>query len=93
MSDSILSNERRCFFCGETMNLHRHHIYGGTANRKISEKHGCWVYLCAKHHNMSNQSVHNDREMDLALKQICQKKMEKEITRDEFIRIFGKSFL
>ena len=92
-SKSLLSNEQVCYVCGCT-GVHRHHIYYGTANRKISEKYGCWVWLCPDHHNMSDAGVHFDKRLDLALKAECQERWEKEYgTREDFRRIFGKNFL
>lgn len=92
MPKSLLSNEKKCYVCGTTRDLHMHHIYPG-ANRKWSEKYGCWVYLCAPHHNMSNKGVHSDRKLDLRLKKECQQAFEKEHSRDEFMRIFGRNWL
>nr|DAO53810.1 MAG TPA: Recombination enhancement, RecA-dependent nuclease [Caudoviricetes sp.] len=95
MSKSIMSNERKCFACSSTYNLHRHHIYFGSANRKLSEQDGCWVYLCANHHNMSRFGVHTgNRALDIHLKQECQRKWEaKNGTREDFIKRFGKNYL
>ena len=42
---------------------------------------------------MSNNSVHYNRDMDLELKRIYQKEYEKNHTREEFIRLIGKSYL
>ena len=43
---------------------------------------------------MSNESVHQKWEMNLALKVIAQKKFEEvHGTREDFRRIFGKSYL
>lgn len=94
MAKSIISNERECFICKTTFNLHRHHVFFGTANRKKSEQYGCWVYLCGKHHNLSNAGVHFNKSLDMKLKQICQKKWE-EINgaREDFIRTFGRNYL
>lgn len=90
---SILDNERRCYKCGVRTNLHRHHIYGG-ANRNRSEYFGCWVYLCAHHHNMSNEGVHFDRSFDIDLKEDCQERWEENYgSREEFRAVFGKSWL
>ena len=92
-SKSLLSNEQVCYVCGCT-GVHRHHIFFNTANRKLSEKYGCWVNLCPNHHNMSNESVHFNRQMDLALKAECQQKWEEIYgDRTEFRKIFGKSWL
>ena len=40
---SIIQKEKRCFFCGSVRNLEKHHIFGGTKNRKWSEKYGLTV--------------------------------------------------
>lgn len=91
---SIMSNDRACYKCGTRMNLHKHHVYGGTANRNRSEYFGCWVYLCAYHHNMSDHGVHFDKGFDLDLKETCQERWEENYgTREEFRAVFGKSWL
>lgn len=92
--NSILSNNKVCYRCGTTFNIHKHHIFGG-ANRTRSEKEGCWVYLCAPHHNMSDKGVHFDRKYDLELKQECEAKWLEvnNKTIDDFINDFGKNYL
>ena len=93
MSKSIISNEKECFICG-ALSIHKHHIFYGTANKSVSEREGCWVYLCPNHHNMSNVGVHFNVPYDITLKKYCQYVWEqKKGTRDEFIQKFGKSFL
>lgn len=94
MTDSIISNEQECFRCGTTLNLHRHHIFFGRGRRDISEKYGCWVWLCANHHNMSSSGIHFDHDFDTAMKKRCQMLWEKKYgNRDDFIRTFGRSYL
>lgn len=92
---SIIQAGDRCWFCGTTQNLHTHHIYFGGANRAISEKHGFTVRLCAIHHNLggNGQCVHRCREMDLELKRACQEAYEEEHSREEFIKLIGKSYI
>jgi len=92
MKKSIISNERECFICGTTQNLHVHHIFFGVSNRKLSDKHGMWVYLCLEHHT-GNTGVHRNRLADLNLKMRAQAEFEKDHTREEFRQIFGKSYL
>jgi hypothetical protein len=92
MSKSIISNERYCLVCGSP-NICKHHIYGGVGRRKLSEKYGCWCFLCPRHHNMSNEGVHFNKTLDLKLKQQCQKAFEWKHTREEFMNIFGKSYI
>lgn len=94
MSKSIINNERLCFVCGTPQDLHRHHIFYGMANRIISEKEGCWVYLCARHHNMTDDGVHHNYAFNITLKKYCQEKWEqKNGGRSDFINLFGKSYL
>lgn len=90
---SIISNKKTCFVCGCSYDIHKHHIYYGTANRRLSEKYGCWVYLCGKHHNLSNEGVHFNKNLDTKLKQFCQEKWEEKRTREEFMRVFGRNYL
>ncbi len=89
---SILQNEKECFVCKTTYGLEMHHVIGGTANRKQSELHGLKVWLCAEHHR-GNSGVHFNRELDLSIKRFAQTEFEKTHTREDFIRIFGKSYL
>lgn len=93
MAKSIMQTERRCYVCGTTYNLHEHHIFYGTANRKQSEKHGFKVFLCGRHHNLSNEGVHFNPDLDKRLKMECQAKFEETHSRDEFMRIIGKNYL
>ena len=90
---SIIQTEKKCFICYTTMNLHEHHIFYGTSNRKNSEKHGLKVWLCGYHHNLSNYGVHFNKTLDSELKQIAQAKFEEKHTRAEFMQIFGKNYL
>ena len=93
MAKSIMQKEKRCYICGSTYDLHEHHIFFGTANRKQSEIHGFKVWLCARHHNMSRDGVHNNYELNLKLRQECQAKYEETHTRAEFMAIIGKNYI
>lgn len=90
---SLLSNEKVCFVCGTTNDIHRHHIYGGLGRRSLSERDGCWIYLCAAHHNMSARGIHFDKELDMRVKALCQEKWEERYgSTQDFIRRFGRSY-
>lgn len=95
MRKSIISDERQCVVCGDTRDLHRHHIFYGTGNRTVSELMGCWCYLCPRHHNMSDHGVHADNLLDLKLKKQAQEILEKDKgwSREKFISMFGRSYL
>lgn len=89
---SILQTEKECYVCKRT-DVHEHHIFFGSANRKQSEKYGLKIWLCPPHHNMSDRGIHFDHRFDKAVKQIAQAKFEETHSREEFIQIFGKSWL
>lgn len=93
MSESILSKQRKCLVCETTQNLHRNHVFYGSGNRKLSEKYGCWVYLCAKHHNMSNEGVHFNKQLDEEIKKKTQEAFIKAYPDKDFLRIFGRNYL
>lgn len=94
MSKSILQDEKVCYVTGRSdCVLHKHHIYGGVANRPISEIEGFFVYLLPQFHNMSDEGVHFNKEFDLHLKQTCQRKYEETHTRAEFVALIGRNYL
>ena len=95
MAKSILQTEKVCYITGQTNNLHKHHIYFGNPQRMISEDNGFWVYLAGYLHNQSNIGVHgkDGHELDLLLKQHCQRKYEETHSREDFIRLIGKSYI
>lgn len=92
MAKSILSDEHRCFMCGSYAFLERHHIFGG-ASRKVSEREGFTVYLCHFCHNEPPNGVHHNRRNMDWLRAKCQAKFEETHTREEFMRLIGRSYL
>ena len=91
---NIVQNEKICFVCGSSQNIHIHEVYFGK-NRKISIEDGCCVYLCGRHHNQSNEGVHFNHELDIKLKRVCENKWMDHYnkTEDDFRKRFGKSYL
>lgn len=86
---------RKCFLCGRTTGLDRHHIFGGPY-RKKSEKYGLTVDLCHDScHIFGPNSVHQNRETMLRIKRYGQKKAMEENgwSTEDFIREFGKNYL
>ena len=94
MAKSILQANKECYITGSTYNLHLHHIYAGS-RRKISDREGFVVWLTGHYHNQSNDGVHgkNGHELDLKLKQDCQRKYEETHSREEFMQLIGKNYL
>ena len=93
MAESIMQAAKECYLTKRTDNLHKHHIYEGSGRRKLSEKYGCWVWLTGERHNQSNYSVHFNKPLDLRLKRECHQKFEETHNREDFIKIFGRSYL
>ena len=82
-----------CYICGRGGKLHKHHIFGGNPNRERSEQYGLTVHLCPDCHTEGKDAVHKDAEIMEALHKIGQAAFEREHTREEFMRIFGKNYL
>lgn len=91
---SIIQTKKKCFICSRTSNLHDHHIYFGVARRPISEKNGFKVWLCQEHHE-GTYGVHGIKghDVDIFLKQECQKKYEETHSRKDFINLIGRNYL
>lgn len=87
---SIIQRKKECYITGSTSNLHKHHIFEGIANRELSEKYGLWVWLRYDWHNMSDYGVHFNKELDIKLKIIAQRKFEEEYPKLNFLKIFRK---
>lgn len=87
-----------CFLCGKngwSDKLDRHHIFN-KHNRNKSEKYGLVVYLCHNEcHIFGKNAVHNNRDVDLKLKQYGQQKAMEEQgwSKEDFIKVFGKNYL
>lgn len=92
MKDSIMQTERECYITGATQGLHAHHIYAGS-RRKASDKWGCWVWLRADWHNLSDYGVHFNPDLSMRLKRECQEKFEELYGHDKFMEVFGKNYL
>lgn len=95
MTKSIISNEKRCFVCGVTHNLHLHHILFGK-NRKNADKDGLVVYLCYEHHE-GTTGVHGrlGNELDTKLKRLAENTWLEyyDKTIDDFVSRYGRNYL
>ena len=94
----LQGKEKYCWITGaRNVPLEKHHIYFGPGQRKISDKHGFWVYLMPRFHgaDKSVTAVHgrDGHELDLRLKRECQRKFEETNTREAFMELIGRSYL
>lgn len=89
---SILQLDKKCALCGRVDGLERHHVMHGTANRRLAEKYGLTVWLCAEHHR-GKMSPHQNHNIDVAFKMAAQKAFEQIYSHEEWMEIFGKNYL
>ena len=89
---SILQDEKKCFLCGTTLNLERHHVLFGTAMRRIADKLGLTVWLCAEHHHGA-YSPHQRKDVDLRLKRFAQSCYEDKHDRFDWMVKVGRNYL
>ena len=83
----------RCYVCGRP-NPQIHHIFYGTANRRLSDQDGFIVPLCAEHHT-GDHGAHFNTILDRQLKQEAQMVWERDLenSREAFIKRYGRSYL
>ncbi|MBP3261047.1 hypothetical protein [Pseudobutyrivibrio sp.] len=70
-----------------------HHVFHGTANRKLAEKYGLKVNLCTYHHTAGLEAVHLNNDVDKALQKKGQMRFEEVYTDLDFQSIFGINYL
>lgn len=92
MKKSILQDEKACFACGTTLNLEKHHVLHGTAMRRIADKLGLTIWLCAEHHR-GGDSPHQRKDVDQRLKRFAQSCYEDKHTHEEWMAKVGRNYL
>lgn len=93
MKSAITNDMTHCYLCGSSNWIEIHHIFNAS-NRKWSTKYGLVVPLCHYCHNEPPNGVHHNAERMNELRQVGQKAWEEHYgTREEFRKIFGKSWL
>ena len=89
--NTVFGKGKECFVCGNTYQLHSHHIFPGS-DRQASEKRGLKVWLCYQHHSDVHASPNEG--LDKNLKQMAQTYYEENYgSRDDFRKEFRKSYL
>lgn len=83
--DKDITKTGKCEYCQQySKRLDPHEVYGGS-NRKRSIQNGFVKKLCRK--------CHSNKEVIEQLKVEVQKEFEKTHTREEFIKLIGKSYI
>lgn len=89
---SILQIEKKCALCETTRNLEKHHVMHGTANRRLADQYGLWIWLCPEHHR-GKMSPHHNAAIDQAFKMAGQKAFEEIYSHEEWMRVFVRNYL
>ena len=92
MAKSIIQHDKYCYLCYTTAGLECHHIFGGVANRPISEKYGLKVWLCHDCHTGTDGAQYN-KWLNMKLKQEAQRAFERDHTREEWMQLIRKNYL
>lgn len=90
---SIISNSRKCYFCGSKQGLEWHHCMGGS-NRRAADKYGLVVMLCPDCHR-GKYGVHGAEGADkyYHLKRVSQRAFEAKHSHADWMAIFGKNYI
>ena len=90
-TESVLQLDKSyCYLCKKRgqygLNaLEEHHVFENSGRRSKSEQHGLKVYLCGiTCHREGPNSVQKNKEVDLMLKRIAQRKFEETHSRAEW---------
>ena len=78
----------RCFLCQRVGKMQVHHCLHGS-RRKAADAYGLTVHLCPMCHTL----LHDHGTNDLYLEQLAQNTFEREHSREDWMKIFGKSYL
>lgn len=91
---SIMQPEepKQCYLCGRQYGLQKHHVMSGTANRRLSERYGLVLNLCAQCH-IGDGGAQYERQLNLRLRQEAQEAFEKIYSHDLWMDIFKKNYL
>lgn len=68
-------------------------MFGGVANRKISEAEGLKIWVCDFHHRDPKEGVQYNRERNQSVKRLAQIAYEARHSHEEWMELFHKSYL
>ena len=95
MKGIVTEYENICIICGRAAEA-EHHLIFGTAGRNLSEKYGLKVPICNGCHTMKEKCrrIHDNPMAEKLSKMLGQAIFEAKVgSRDDFRKIFGRSYL
>ena len=88
----IPKTEKKCRITGQTMGLHKHHVFGGK-NRALSDKYNLYIYLSPEYHNMSDKGIHFNKKFREEVQREYQIRFEQVNGKGSFLKVFGKNYV
>ena len=95
---SIMQTEKKCYLCGRTQGLDKHHVFMGRKHRPLSEKYGLTVWLCndftpTRCHKQVHEGEHAEALQDALHRKGQDAFEEVHGNREDFMRIFDRNYL
>ena len=95
---SIIDNDECCYICKTIFGKcwpcgteQIHHVWRGSANRRLADQDGLWVRLCPEHHRiLHDQGTYDNHLMEVGERMWILKYGK---TKEEFTKRYGKNIL
>lgn len=84
----MIDEKYRCYLCGRTGNLQKHHCLHGS-RRKAADRFDLCVWLCPDCH----MKLHDKGIGDRKLQKTAQKYFEDQFGHNRYMDVFGKNYL
>lgn len=83
----------RCFLCQKRKSLEVHHIFHGTARRRLADEDGMIVHICRDCHRKLHEMPGG--EMEKSLQEFGEEHwmFYYDKTKEDFIRRYGKNYI
>ena len=92
MKQSIIAKpDNLCYFCARYGNLEKHHCIHGTANRKLADEDGLFVWLCHNCHMRLHDQGIGDKGLQIVAEKAWMQRYGK--TEEDFIKRYGKNYI
>ena len=92
MKESIITNiDKVCYICARYGNLEKHHCIHGTANRKLADEDGLFVWLCRNCHMRLHDKGIGDKGLQIEAEKAWMQHYGK--TEADFIKRYGKNYI
>ena len=82
-----------CFFCGRFGDTVRHEPFNGVGRRELCKEDGIFFNLCPACHKWEHEGGGLIFESGATLPQLGQMAYERNHTREEFMKRYGKNYL